>query len=60
MNDVMNWLSSDNNWLNSITTAIAVASVICAGTPTPPTDSVLGKAYKIIELLAFNFGKAKQ
>lgn len=46
---------------------IAVASAICAITPTPKDDAYLGKAkswlakfYRVIEVLALNIGKAKQ
>jgi len=38
---------------------IAIASMICALTPTPKDDAILGKVYKILELLALNIGKAK-
>jgi len=38
---------------------IAIASMVCALTPTPKDDAILGKIYKILELLALNIGKAK-
>lgn len=38
----------------------AVASIICAATPTPADDRILGKVYKLIESLALVVGKAKQ
>ena len=38
----------------------AVASAICALTPTPADDKVVGKVYKLIEALALVVGKAKQ
>lgn len=38
---------------------IAIASMVCAITPTPKDDVMLGKVYKILELLALNVGKAK-
>lgn len=38
---------------------VMAASVICAITPTPKDDELLSKAYKILELLAINIGKAK-
>jgi len=37
-----------------------VASIICATTPTPADDRILGKLYKLIETLALVVGKAKQ
>ncbi|MGB0853845.1 MAG: hypothetical protein ACPGVA_04700 [Pikeienuella sp.] len=38
---------------------IAAASAIAALTPTPADDHFLGRAYKILEVLALNFGHAK-
>lgn len=43
----------------AFTTIVTIASAICAATPTPDPNTKLGKLYKIIEFLAFNFGKAK-
>jgi len=47
-------------WLGIITGVIALASIICSLTPTPKDDAMIGKLYKLIEMLAFNIGKAKQ
>jgi len=38
---------------------ISICSVICFATPTPSPDTALGKAYKVIEIIAFNFNRAK-
>ena len=38
----------------------AVASAICALTPTPSDDKLVGKVYRLIETLALLVGKAKQ
>ena len=38
---------------------VLVASIIAAVTPTPDDDNLLGKLYKIIDILALNIGKAK-
>lgn len=38
----------------------AAASIICALTPTPKDDEFLRKAYKVLEFIALNIGKAKQ
>ena len=38
----------------------AAASAICALTPTPKDDAFLGKAYKVLEFIALNIGRAKQ
>ena len=37
----------------------AAASAICALTPTRKDDDFLGKAYKVLEFLALNIGRAK-
>jgi len=42
-----------------LTTIVAAASAIAALTPTPKDDTVIGKAYKIIDWLALNVMKAK-
>jgi hypothetical protein len=39
---------------------ISFASVITAVTKTPRDDEFLGKAYKVLEVLALNIGAAKQ
>ena len=38
----------------------AVASIICAATPTRKDDNILGYIYKAIEFLALNVGRAKE
>ena len=42
-----------------LTAAVTVASAICSITGTPDPNSKLGKAYKILEWLALNVGRAK-
>jgi len=42
-----------------VTTIIAAASAIAALTPTPKDDTLIGKAYKIIDWLALNVIMAK-
>jgi hypothetical protein len=37
----------------------AAASAICALTPTPKDDAFLGRAYKVLEFMALNIGRAK-
>ena len=39
---------------------VIVASLITASTKTPDPNTKLGKAYKVIEVLALVFGKAKK
>ena len=42
-----------------VTTVVTAASAICAVTGTPDPNTKLGKAYKVLEWLALNIGKAK-
>jgi hypothetical protein len=46
-------------WYGVVAAVIALASAIAAITPTPAEGSTFGKLYKIVDLLALNFGKAK-
>mgnify|MGYP003640729189 CR=1 FL=1 len=51
------------NWeqiLAVLTGVVATASAIAALTPTPKDDGIVKKLYKLIDLLAFNVGKAKE
>jgi hypothetical protein len=45
--------------LNTATLAVAIASFITMKTETPPPETFLGKAYRIIEIIAMVYGKAK-
>lgn len=49
-----------NKYIEAALAIHAAASVICALTPTPKDDRILGKAYKVIETIALVIGKAKQ
>jgi hypothetical protein len=42
-----------------ITGIVCAASFIASVTPTPKDDVLIGKLYKVVELLALNVGKAK-
>jgi|TARA_R110001592_G_C12904161_1_gene726923 hypothetical protein len=48
------------DWLGIITGVVCAASMICALTPTPKDDAMIGKLYKILEIAALNIGKAKK
>lgn len=49
-----------NKYIEAAFAIHAAASVICALTPTPKDDKILGKVYKVIETIALVVGKAKQ
>lgn len=56
----MEWITE--NWetiIAIITGTVSVASLVASITPTPKDDHWIGKAYKLIDFLAINFGKAK-
>lgn len=48
-----------NPYFGVFTAVVTLASAIAAATPTPKKGGSLSKAYKIIDFLALNFGKAK-
>jgi len=57
---MINYILENKNELFGVVTAvIAAASAIAALTPTPKDDTLIGKAYKIIDWLALNIFKAK-
>ena len=45
--------------LTYATAAVTACSAIAAVTPTPKDDAAVAWAYKIIDMIALNFGKAK-
>tara|TARA_R100000655_G_scaffold108745_2_gene161350 strand:+ start:104 stop:283 length:180 start_codon:yes stop_codon:yes gene_type:complete len=45
--------------LTIVAGVVAVASAICALTPTPKDDGVVRKIYALVEWMALNVGKAK-
>ncbi len=61
MTDIINWIVSHMGEIISILTgAVTVASAIAALTPTPKDDTFVSKAYKVVDWLALNVGKAKE
>ena len=42
------------------TAAVTACSAIAAVTPTPKDDAAIAWAYKILDIIALNFGKAKE
>jgi len=60
MNTMINYLIENSSSLIAILTSlVAAASSIAALTPTPTDDTWVAKAYKIVDWLALNVGKAK-
>jgi hypothetical protein len=48
-----------SNIIGVITLIVTISSIVAAITPTPKDDVWIGKLYKLIDLFAFNIGKAK-
>ncbi|MDB2357986.1 hypothetical protein N9V86_02580 [Opitutales bacterium] len=60
MKEIITYLVSNvDSIVAALTAIVAAASAIAALTPTPTDDSFVAKAYKIIDWLALNVGKAK-
>ena len=60
MTDIINWsVNHTGELIGILTGVVTVASAIAALTPTPKDDGIVGKAYKIVDWLALNVGKAK-
>ena len=60
MKEIITYLVSNvDSIVAALTTIVAAASAIAALTPTPTDDSLVAKAYKIVDWLALNVGKAK-
>ncbi len=67
MSDKDNHSLQEKNMLDLILNVIQLApwvisgaSLICALTPTPKDDQIIGKIYKLIDWCAINVGKAKE
>ncbi len=58
---MINYIIENKEQLFGIVTAvIAAASAIAALTPTPKDDTIIGKAYKLVDWLALNVFNAKK
>ncbi|MDC0305437.1 hypothetical protein OAL22_00625 [bacterium] len=60
MSNIITYILENSTELIGIATAIVTAaSAIAALTPTPRDDTWVGKAYRIVDWLALNIGRAK-
>jgi len=57
---MLNFIQTINEWIAVIPTIVMGASLICALTPTPKDNEMIGKIYKILDWCALNVGKAKE
>mgnify|MGYP000102800700 CR=1 FL=1 len=61
MNEIITFITENKQQVIGVLTSIvAVASAICALTPTPKDDGIVRKLYVIVEWMALNIGKSKQ
>jgi hypothetical protein len=60
MKEIITYLVSNvDNIIFALTSIVAAASALAALTPTPKDDGFASKAYKVVDWLALNVGKAK-
>ena len=58
---MLNYILENKESLISIATSVvAVASAICALTPTPKDDGIVRKLYLVLEWAELNIGKSKE
>lgn len=68
MDDYQGAVSKEHNmtfddivsYINIATAVVSVASVVASMTDTPKDDEIIGKLYKVLNVLALNFNKFKQ
>jgi hypothetical protein len=60
MKEIISYLVANvDSILFAISAVVAAASAVAALTPTPKDDSIVAKAYKVLDWVALNVGKAK-
>lgn len=60
MKEIISYLVSNvDSILFAVSAIVAAASAVAALTPTPKDDSIVAKAYKVLDWVALNVGKAK-
>jgi hypothetical protein len=57
---MLSFIQTINEWIAVIPSIVMGASLICALTPTPKDDAIVGKIYRILDWCALNVGKAKE
>jgi hypothetical protein len=53
-------ISNPDHILTVATSVVTIASIVTTATDTPAPETLLGKMYKILEVLALVIGKTKQ
>lgn len=55
----MEFLTNAYAYFQIAASAVGVAAMVAALTPTPKDDNAIAAVRKVLDLLAFNFGNAK-
>ena len=59
MKEIISYLVANvDSILFAVSAVVAAASAVAALTPTPKDDSIVAKAYKVLDWVALNVGKA--
>ena len=60
MKEIISYLVANvDSILFAVSAVVAAASAVAALTPTPKDDSIVAKAYKVLDWVALNVCKAK-
>ena len=60
MKEIISYLVTNvDSIMFAVSAVVAAASAVAALTPTPKDDSIVAKAYKVLDWVALNVGKAK-
>jgi len=60
MKEIISYLVANvDSILFAVSAVVAAASAVAALTQTPKDDSIVAKAYKVLDWVALNVGKAK-
>jgi hypothetical protein len=60
MKEIISYLVANvDSILFAVSAVVAAASAVAALTPTPKDNSIVAKAYKVLDWVALNVGKAK-
>jgi hypothetical protein len=58
--EIITWILENKlDLVHAVTAVVTAASAIAALTPTPKDNGWIAKAYKLVDWLALNVGKAK-
>jgi hypothetical protein len=58
--EIVTWILENKlELIHAVTAIVAAASAVAALTTTPKDDGWIAKAYKLVDWLALNVGKAK-